>query len=417
MRTEVSVLDVLLHGAPIGTLTRVAGDRTLFAFDEAYVDDPARPVLGLGFKDSFGNLITAFRPTRTRLLPYFAGLLPEGRLRAFLAERAGVKPAREFFLLRALGRDLPGAVTVLPAGGDAQMPHTGEKIDIPDNASDDGLLRFSLAGVQLKFSVVNEASGGLTIPAKGVGGDWIVKLPSREYSGAPENEYSMMTLARLVGIDVPAGQLIDVEAIGNLPEGIGTLGGKAFAIRRFDRLADGTAVHIEDFAQVFGVYPEDKYGRASYRNIATVLAAEGDDRDCAEFIRRIVFNMLIGNADMHLKNWSLIYPDRRRASLAPAYDLVSTVPYIPDSQAALKVSRTSRFDEFTEDELIHLAAKAGLPVKPVVEAARETVEVFHRQWSTNKNDLPLSNDVVAAIDAHLRTVPIARTMSGIARRI
>ncbi len=319
-----------------------------------------------------------------------------------------MNPVREFFLLHALGRDLPGAVTVESAEIKAGPPDANDNEDVLDHKLNTGALRFSLAGVQLKFSAVIEASGGLTVPARGIGGDWIVKLPSREFPGVPENEYSMMTLARLVGIHVPAIQLLDIDAIGNVPKGIGTFGGQAFAIERFDRLSDGTAVHIEDFAQVFGVYPDDKYGRASHRNIASVLAVEGNEDDWVEFIRRTVFNMLIGNADMHLKNWSLIYPDRRRAALAPAYDFVSTVSYIPDTKAALKVSRTARFDEFTEDEIAHLAAKAFLPAKPVRDTALETVELFHRHWAVERRNLPLSKQVVAAIDKHLEIVPIAR---------
>jgi len=141
--------------------------------------------------------------------------------------------------------------------------------------------------------------------------------------------------------------------------------GQAFAIKRFDRLEDGSPVQIEDFAQVFDVYPNDKYKKANAANIAQVIAAESDEKDIAEFIRRLVFNTLIGNADMHLKNWSLIYPDRRSARLSPAYDFVSTIPYIEDEKAALKYSRTKRFDEFTFDELKHLSAKAMLPEKIV----------------------------------------------------
>ena len=75
-------------------------------------------------------------------------------------------------------------------------------------------------------------------------------------------------------------------------------------------------MHIEDFAQVFGVYREDKYKKASMRNIAAVIAAEGSDEDIREFIRRQTFSTLIGNGDMHLKNWSLIYPDQRNAALS-----------------------------------------------------------------------------------------------------
>lgn len=405
---EVSVLEVRLHGKPIGTLTRVAGDRSLFAFDEDYVGHDRRAVLGLGFKDAFGELITEFRPVQTRIMPFFSNLLPEGHLRDYLAEGVGVNPQREFFLLRALGRDLPGAITVTPADGEEWPPDGRE--DSLDAASEQErrqkALRFSLAGVQMKFSAVSEARGGLTIPARGVGGSWIVKLPSTRYHGVPENEYSMMTLAHMIGMDVPALELVDLDDIENLPEGIGKVSGPALAIERFDRLSDGTLVHIEDFAQVFGLYPDEKYRKASSMNIAAVMAAESSAKDVAEFTRRLTFNTLIGNADMHVKNWSMIYPDRRNAALAPAYDFVSTIAYIPDEEAGLKYSRTRRFDEFNADELSHLAARARLPERLVLETAARTVELFHETWAREKKHLPLHREVARAIDAHLKTLKI-----------
>lgn len=404
---DVRVLDVLLHGVPIGTLTHVAGERTLFAFAEDYVLDEHRPALGLAFKDRFGGLIEEFRPRRVRLPPFFSNLLPEGRMRDYLAARAGVNPVREFFLLRALGSDLPGAVTVVPAEGEAWSFDVGDR-DGQERRGHDNTLRFSLAGVQLKFSAIEAARGGLTIPARGVGGSWIVKLPSREFAGVPENEFAMMTLARTIGMDVPALKLIDLDSIDNLPQEIGVLNGPALAIQRFDRLADGAPVHAEDFAQIFDVYPEDKYKKASARSIAGVIGAEGTEDDIAEFIRRLTFNTLIGNADMHLKNWSLIYPDKRHAALAPAYDFVSTVPYIPDEGAALDFSRTSRFNRFSEDELAHLAARARLSAKLVLDTARETVELFHQHWTAEKAHLPLADSVVDAVERHLETVPIAK---------
>jgi serine/threonine-protein kinase HipA len=138
-----------------------------------------------------------------------------------------------------------------------------------------------------------------------------------------------------------------------------------------------------------------------------VIAAEGTQADIAEFIRRVVFTTLIGNADMHLKNWSLIYPDRRRARLAPAYDLVSTIAYLPDANAALNFSRVRRFDALDEDELVHLASKARLPEKLVLDAARETVALFHHHWKAQKNHLPLPRATVRTIDAHVKGLPIA----------
>lgn len=403
---DVTALDILLHGAAVGTLTRVQGDRTLFTFHDDYVHDEHRAVLGLGFKDQFGQLLTEFPSYQARVMPFFSNLLPEGRMRTYLARRAGVDPKREFFLLWALGSDLPGAITIRSAEGEDWPLQTDE--GDPDGQDHHArALRFSLAGVQLKCPALGEMRSGLSIPAKGIGGAWIIKLPSLEFEGVPENEYSMMTLARLLGMDVPALDLIDIDAMDSLPEGLGRLKGRALAVERFDRLPNGRGEHIEDFAQVFGVYPEAKYNKGSIRSIARVIGAEGTLDDIGEFTRRLTFNTLIGNGDMHLKNWSLIYPDRRRAALAPAYDLVSTIAYLPYDRAALKVSRTKRFDEFTEDELSHLAAKAHLPEKRVLDTARETVDLFHQHWQSEKNHLPMMRNVTDAIDAHIKTIPMA----------
>ena len=406
---DVSVLNILLHGERIGSLTNVGYDRTLLSFNKSYIEDVDRPTLGLRFIDSFGELITEFRPTQTRLTPYFSNLLPEGHLRDYLSQRAGVKSEREFFLLWVLGMDLSGAITVIPDDGE-EWPNTLGDDTAKDKLEDQkkDVLRFSLAGVQLKFSAINEASGGLTIPARGIGGSWIVKLHSAKFAGVPENEYSMMELAKLSGMDIPSIDLVNVDDIVNLPDGIGEIQGQAFAIERFDRLEDGRHVHIEDFAQVFDVYPKDKDSKAKSSNIAKVIAAESNEEDIAEFIRRLTFNTLIGNADMHLKNWSLIYPDKKNARLSPAYDFVSTIPYIADDNAALRYSKTKRFDEFSLDELKHLAAKALLPEKIVLDAAKETVVLFHEHWQKEKSNLPLYPNVVEAIDKHISNVPIAK---------
>ena len=401
MTNHVSTLNVLLYGEPIATITNVGNDRTLFAFMDSYVNDESRPVLGLGFKDSLGGLLTNFKPTQTKLTPFFSNLLPEETMRHYLAERAGVNPAREFFLLWVLGQDLAGAITVEPADGEALPPNVHQDID--DETKIDVPMRFSLAGVQLKFSAVQQVNGGLTIPATGQGGSWIVKLPSSRFDAVPENEYSMMELARMLGMDVPETQLLPINQIANIPDGIGKFGDSAFVIKRFDRAGD-QAVHIEDFAQVFGVYPQDKYKKASMRNIAQVIGIEGKDEDIAEFTRRLVFNTLIGNADMHLKNWSVIYKDKRTASIAPAYDFVSTIPYIPDDSASLKVSRSKKFSDFTLDELSHLAAKAMLPEKLVLDTAKQTVAGFYEIWAKEKAHLPLTKSMIEAIETHLRSI-------------
>jgi len=409
--SNVSVLNVNLYGEPIGTLTNLGGDRTIFAFTDEYIENPDRPTLGLAFKDEFGELYTDFRPYQKRVMPFFSNLLPEGHLRKYLAEQAGVNPEREFYLLWALGHDLPGAITITPADGEAWPPDAADGADDHGDDQRENALRFSLAGVQLKFSAVMEASGGLTIPASGVGGSWIVKLPSREFAGVPENEFSMMKLAGLIGMNVPAIDLVSIDAIKNLPEGIDKIGNHAFVIERFDRLSDGSRVHIEDFAQVYGLYPEDKYGNGTFRNIAQVIAAEGNDADIIEYVRRLTFNMLIGNADMHMKNWSLIYPDRRYVSLAPAYDFVATVPYIPGDATNMKISRAKVFSAFSVDELEHLAVKASIPRKMAIDAAQETVQAFREHWGTEAANLPMNDEVRSAVEDHMKTVPILEELS------
>lgn len=406
---DVSVLTVALYGERIGTLSLLPGDQTLFVFDQAYIDNPERPTLSLSFKDEFGGLMTDLRTTRTRVPPFFSNLLPEGALREYLAKKAGIDPQREFFLLWVLGRDLPGALTISPTDAEA-WPSEKEGEALPEAAFHEAALRFSLAGVQLKLSAVMEATGGLTIPAEGVGGSWIIKLPSMKFEGVPENEYAMMELARAIGMDVPEAQLIPLKAIAGLPGDMARLEGNALAVKRFDRISGG-AVHIEDFAQVFGVYPEKKYERASYRNIAEVLWAETGEEGVAEFIRRLVFNVLIGNADMHLKNWSLIYRDRKTAALSPAYDFVSTIAYLPDEKMALTLGRSKAMTELSLDQLRYLAAKARLPEKLVLDAAKGTVVQFMDVWQGGRSDLGNGPNVAGPINALLARIPLIREVA------
>ncbi len=403
------ILQVLLHKQAIGTLTLLAGNQTLFAFNDHYINDPKRPTLSLSFKASTGGLVTDVKPVRTRIPPFFANLLPEGPLRTYLAERAGVNEQREFPLLRVLGRDLPGAVSIRRPDSSIALSLEGE-VESGTDGRPKKPLHFSLAGVQLKFSAIREATGGLTIPAEGSGGSWIVKLPSISFESVPENEFAMLRLARTLGMNVPEVKLLPISDVSGLPDDIQAIKGSAFAIKRFDRNENGSPVHIEDFAQVFGVYPENKYKRANYRNIAEVIWAESGQEDIAEFVRRLVFNTLIGNADMHLKNWSLIYPDGRQAALAPVYDFVSTIPYLKDSNTALNLVKSRDMAGLSLERLSHFSAKARLPEKLVLSTAAETTGQFREAWKNGEylNTLPFVRD---AINEHLKTIRIIKSFS------
>ena len=232
---DISILNVELHGKHIGTITRFPDDRNLFAFSRDYIENAQRDTLSLSFKTVFGELDTDTRPTRLKLPTFFSNLLPEGHLRTYLAGRAGVNREREFYLMWVLGEDLPGALRIIPADGESWSP--GAFASPEDEAAPAGApLHFSLAGVQLKFSAVKEAAGGLTIPANGVGGSWIVKLPSERHRDLPQNEYAMMELARRIGIDIPETRLVPLAEISGLPPETAHFGSSAFAIKRFDRL-------------------------------------------------------------------------------------------------------------------------------------------------------------------------------------
>jgi serine/threonine-protein kinase HipA len=402
---KLNALSVQLHGRQIGVITRLAGDRQLFAFEQEYIDDQQRPTLSLSFKGSTGGLVTNFRPVGRRVPAFFSNLLPEGHLREYLAKRAQVNPEREFFLLAVLGADLPGALVVAPLQRDEQKEDAQQREDgHHDDHAGEEPLRFSLAGVQLKFSALMEASGGLTIPAGGVGGSWIVKLPSARFAAVPENEFAMLELARRAGIAVPENQLVDVETIKGLPQETNTVGGKALAVRRFDRLAGGEPVHMEDFAQVFGQYSNAKYKFRSYANIAAVLWAESSEEATWEFVRRLVFSVVIGNADMHLKNWSLLYPDRRTPVLSPGYDFVATLPYLPRDTLGLSFGGSRSLSEVTPDQMRRFADAARIPASPLWQIAVETAERTAVAWKGLERADLLPKDLRNAIEKQIHTV-------------
>jgi serine/threonine-protein kinase HipA len=404
---KLNALSVRLHGKQIGVITRLAGDRQLFAFEQDYIDDPQRPTLSLSFKGSTGGLVTNVRPVPRRVPPFFSNLLPEGHLREYLAKRAAVNPEREFFLLAVLGADLPGALVIEPLEGETHQAGAhhdeddgGDHADFPPDTA----LRFSLAGVQLKFSAIMEAPGGLTIPAGGMGGSWIVKLPSARFAAVPENEFAMLELARRAGITVPENRLIRTADIKGLPDEARAPGTKALAVRRFDRLAGGEPVHMEDFAQIFGQYPNDKYKSRSYANIAAVLWAEAGEEAVAEFVRRLVFSVVIGNADMHLKNWSLLYPDRRRPVLSPGYDFVATLPYIPNDTLALGFGGSRSLAEITPDQMRSFADRARIPASPLWKIAVETAQKTAAGWKSLEQADFLPEDLRSSIQGQILRV-------------
>ena len=405
-------LSVRLRDETVGALVRFDDDRILFVFDRAYVERSDRQVLSLSFMDESGGVRDDSRTTTRRAPPYFSNLLPEGHLREYLAARAGVNASRDFPLLELTGNDLPGAVQMVAESPPVTAIAEEAGSDGTDSgAEEDEELRFSLAGVQLKLSAVMETAGGLTVPARGMGGDWIAKLPSARFVGMPENEYSMMKMASMVGIETADVELVPIERIAGIPARMvdeGMTGRQALAVRRFDRPGEGRRIHTEDFAQVFGVYPQRKYDRYGYIAIGRVLATYSNAAAVDQFARRLVYGAMIGNADLHLKNWSLIYRNGRTPELAPAYDLLATVAHLPDRGMALRLApHAKRWNELTIGGFASLASAMGVGREAVLRPVAETVERFHEVWGREKAHLPVSASVAAAISRQLPIVPAA----------
>ncbi|MBV8582242.1 MAG: HipA domain-containing protein [Candidatus Eremiobacteraeota bacterium] len=267
------------------------------------------------------------------------------------------------------------------------------------------MLKFSLAGVQLKFSAIREADGGLTIPVHGQGGEWILKMPSAVYAGVPENEYAMLSFAREVGIAVPEIHLVDPRTVTNMPAEVRSDLGMALLIKRFDR--DGDArIHIEDFNQVFAQYPAEKYKNASYGSMLGGMWRALDETATREFVRRLVFSVAIGNGDMHLKNWSLMYPDGRTPRLAPAYDYVSTIVYLANDRLALSIARSKEWSDVSFDNLERWARRAAVPRGVVLGAAHEMVDRIRDVWPRFKKTTGLEPRFIQKIDEHMNTIPV-----------
>lgn len=395
------VLHVLLNTLHVGTLSLSEEGKCEFRLLPSYRQAYPRPVLGQRFLDDLEGVWH----TRARVPSWFSNLLPEGQLREWIARRAGVHVDREFFLLRHLGEDLPGAVRIVPEDvivDDLFGARAGEVL-----AQGDDVWHFSLAGVQLKFSA-NRQGKGLTIPVHGQNGDWLVKLPDARYPAVPENECATMRWAALSGIDVPETELIDIKAIAGLPADVAqTLREPlAYAVRRFDRPEGQARVHMEDFAQLLDLFPEQKYEKFNYETIARIVLTLTGESGLRRFLRRLVFIVASGNGDAHHKNWSLIYPDGLTAQLSPAYDLVSTIAYQPDDQLALNFARSKAWSDVTQESFLRLARKLEVDATVIMDELQQATADVRAAWQENCADLGYTRVIQQKLGQHLSSLPL-----------
>lgn len=374
-----AALSVWWDGRLVGALRLDEHGDMSFAYEPAWLSDPAAPPLSASLPKQAETF------NRRACRPFFAGLLPEEGQREAVARALGLSKGNDFAMLRALGGDVAGALTLWPEGetppvvtehaalkplGDnALIAMLDELPKRPLLAGQEGL-RLSLAGAQTKVPVVL-VDGAIALPAPGQPTTHILKPPIERFAATTENEAFAMALAAEVGLSVaPAEPRVVSDR-------------RFLLVTRYDRTQDaaGRAVrlHQEDFCQALGIPPEHKYaaeggptfktGFELLRRVATRPAVE-----VLKLLDAAIFNLIIGNADAHGKNYSLLH-GADGAMLAPLYDLLSTVAY-PDlsPKLAMKIAKCARIEEIDDATWPKFAADAGLGAPFVRRRVKELAE-------------------------------------------
>jgi serine/threonine-protein kinase HipA len=304
---------------------------TLFAYDADWLADSKAPALSF----SLPKQAEPFK--RSAVQAFFGGILPEEGQRTAIARALGVSADNEFRLLEYLGGEVAGALTLLPEGETPASPSDAAPKLLDDDAlvqlldhlplrpmlaGEDGL-RLSLAGAQSKLPVLL-IDGQIALPAPGQPTSHILKPPISRFEGTTENEYFCMSLASAIGMDVAPVEMRSVADRSFL------------LVTRYDRAvgtdSSVTRLHQEDFAQALGVPSHRKYaseGGPIFPDCFALLrrAATRPARDILKLLDAAIFNLIIGNADAHAKNFSLLHSSGGAMTLAPLYDLLSTVIY------------------------------------------------------------------------------------------
>ena len=393
---EVNVLKLALHGRLVGYLAGFNNGRNVLRFADEFKGDPNRPTFSLVTHPDFPRSVEVMSEPWTknhRLHPVLSNLLPEGSLRELIAQGLKVHVDNEFHLFSYLGEDLPGAlVATLMEPDDVPdsvlTTHGKAKAVKFNKGTNDN--KFSLAGIQLKFSM-KEEDGRYNLSKDGKLGDWIIKTPSSNYKNLPLNEYTAMSLAAMVGVDIPDIRLIDLDKLDNLPQINLPDENQAFAIKRFDR-SGNERIHMEDFAQVLVKYSHEKHNPANYEQIGRVIYEYSGDSltDVQQLARRLLVNILLANGDAHLKNWSLLYKDQRTPRISPAYDIVTTSVYIEDETTyALNLGKTKKWYAVRAVNFKSWADRAGLPWRAIKPHLDDVMEKARSLWPDALKNLPM----------------------------
>lgn len=402
MSNPVNVIKLTLHDELIGYVAGFQNGKNALIFADTFSSNPHRSTFSLITHPDFphaNKLMSEPWVQNQRLHPILSNLLPEGALRELITQGLKVHIDNEFHIFTYLGEDLPGAIIATPL----------EPQDVPDtvlSAISEGSKqqakivniekierenKFSLAGVQMKFSM-KAKDGRYNLAKSGDLGDWIIKTPSTNHKDVPVNEYTAMTLASLAGVEIPEIKLVELTQLDKLPPINLPNETLAFAIKRFDR-QENTRIHMEDFAQVLVKYPHEKYNSANYEQISRVLYEYSGAplADVQQFARRLLVNILLANGDAHLKNWSLLYEDKVTPRLSPAYDIVSTKMYIEEERHfALNLGKTKDWYNVSYANFQTWAEKSGIPWRIIKPHLDDVMDKAQDSWHNEIKDLPMN---------------------------
>jgi serine/threonine-protein kinase HipA len=396
---------VLLHDAAIGTLGEDAEGYIELRLDTDYLRRPNRAVLGQWFEDHPRGVQ---RGERAGELPtFFANLIPEGDLALVLRERLDVHPGDDFGLLLAVGDDLPGAVRVVATDREGAPVAVATALD---RSEPDARLRFSLAGVQLKFSMIRRGDR-FHFPGRDHRGDWIAKIALAPFEGVCENEYCTMEWARRCGFDVPACELHELSDLVDVPHDADPTT-PVFAIRRYDRDGD-RRIHQEDFQQMVGRRPDKKYSDVTYETLVLIAMKVVGDDVYQEMLKRLVFVVASGNDDAHLKNWSVLYPDTIHARPTPLYDQVFTAQWPTFSvELALKLAGTKSFAAIEMGRFRELARRVGADEAQTARLVEKTIDEIATAWPLVRDLDAMTQTYRDRIHAHWQRVPVLAPHAG-----
>jgi serine/threonine-protein kinase HipA len=382
------MLNVYLRERPVGRLWLGEGRRFSFQYDQAWLADPQAVPLSLTLPLRLG----VYADDTAR--PFFANLLPESELRRIIARKLGLSEQNDFALLEAVGGECAGAVSLLPDDHPPEDPVGNRSnyhaldddelnaliADLPNRpmlAGERGI-RLSLAGAQNKLPVLFDGER-ISLPMGGAPSSHILKPPIPHYPDSVLNESFCMQLALRIGLVVPPVSILHKQQ-------------PLYLVERYDRrrLPDGRLhrVHQEDFCQALGIAPDQKYEKEGGPSLTQCfdLVRRNSVQPVADvqaLLRWVVFNYLIGNADAHGKNVSLLL-DGQGPRLAPFYDLMSTAAYPGLSERlAMRLGGEDRPDWIIERRWRRFADDVGIGFRLV----RQTLMNLKKQVSTQAHDL------------------------------